>query len=242
MRSLLAATSFLTRLPAGRFIAFDATDVARSAGWFPLIGATLGAVIGFSGALLKGRLPEAVIAALLVLIDIALTGALHWDGLADTADGFGGGKDREDTLRIMRDHAIGSYGGVALAVFVALKFACYDALLGRAEWITAAIAAPALARWAILLLSAMLPYARQSVSIVDQVSRGSFLLATGISAAILLFTRSNRAWIAAGVVALVTLAFGLYCKRRIGGVTGDTLGANVTLAESAALLVFLWTP
>ena len=64
MRSLLAATSFLTRLPAGRLIAFDATDVARSAAWFPLIGAALGAAIGFFGALLKGYLPEGVIAVL----------------------------------------------------------------------------------------------------------------------------------------------------------------------------------
>ena len=241
MRSLLAATSFLTRLPAGRLITFDAADVARSAGWFPLIGATLGAVIGLSGALLRGHLPAAVIAALLVLIDVALTGALHWDGLADSADGFGGGKDRDDVLRIMRDHSIGSYGGVALAVFVALKFACYEALLDGGNWITAAIATPMLGRWAILLLSATLPYARQSASIVDHVGKGSLLWATLITAAILLAIRSDRAWIGAGVVALVTLAFGLYCRHRIGGITGDTLGANVALSESAALLVFLWT-
>ena len=82
-------------------------------GWFPLVGALLGAIYSLAAALLKGHLPASVIAVLIVLLDALLTGALHFDGLADTADGFGGGATREDILRIMRDHAIGTYGGVA---------------------------------------------------------------------------------------------------------------------------------
>ncbi len=108
MKWFLAAIAFLTRFPVGRWVAFDAEDVAHSAGWFPLIGTFLGAIYSLAAVLLKGHLPSAVIAVLLVLLDALATGALHFDGLADTADGFGGGKDREDILRIMRDHAIGS--------------------------------------------------------------------------------------------------------------------------------------
>ena len=82
--------------------------------------------------MLKGYLPLGVVAVLLLLLDALVTGALHFDGLADTADGFGGGQSREDILRIMRDHAIGSYGGVALVVLVALKVTAYAAVLRRA--------------------------------------------------------------------------------------------------------------
>ncbi len=112
MRSLLVAISFLTRLPAGRFAAFNAEDVSHSAGWFPVVGLLLGAIYALAAFLLKSHLPLVMVAVLLVILDALATGALHFDGLADTADGFGGGKNREDILRIMRDHAIGSYGGV----------------------------------------------------------------------------------------------------------------------------------
>src|SRR5580700_2888992 len=144
MRSLLAAIAFLTRIPVGRFAAIEATDVAHSAGWFPLIGVLLGAIYSLAAALLKSCLPLQVVAVLLVILDALATGALHYDGLADTADGFGGGKSREDTLRIMRDHAIGSYGGMALATLVALKVTTYAALLRQSNWIAAFILTPAL--------------------------------------------------------------------------------------------------
>jgi cobalamin 5'-phosphate synthase/cobalamin synthase len=129
MRSLLAAISFLTRLPSGRWISFDAMQVARAAGWFPLIGIVLGGISGLAAALLRGHLPSAIVAVLIVVLDAVLTGALHFDGLADTADGFGGGKDREDVLRIMRDHNIGSYGGTALILLIALKVVAYSVVL-----------------------------------------------------------------------------------------------------------------
>ena len=92
-----------------------------------------------AASLLKDHLPFTVIAVLLVTLDALATGALHFDGLADTADGFGGGKSRDDVLRIMRDHAIGSYGGLALALLVTLKVTAYAALLQQRDCIPALI-------------------------------------------------------------------------------------------------------
>jgi adenosylcobinamide-GDP ribazoletransferase len=239
VKSFLAAIAFLTRLPVGRFAAFDAADVAHSAGWFPLVGILLGVICSLA-ALLKGYLPLAVVAVLLVLLDALVTGALHFDGLADTADGFGGGKSREDILRIMRDHAIGSYGGVALVVLVALKVTAYDALLKQSNWIPALILTPALGRWSILLLTATLPYARPSASVADGMGKRPLFWGTAVIAVTLVAAMSGRAWIATAAVGAVTASFGFYCHRRIAGITGDTLGANLQLCECAALLTFLW--
>lgn len=241
MKSLVAAIAFLTRIPVGRLVALDAADVARSAGWFPLVGVLLGTMYWAAAALLKGHLPVGVVAVVLVLVDAAATGALHFDGLADSADGFGGGRNREDVLRIMRDHAIGSYGATALVVLVALKVTAYASLLTRSNWMPALILTPALGRWSILLLTAALPYARTSASVVTSMGRLSLIQGTVLMVVALLVARSIRAGGAAGVVVGVSAVFGFYCRRRIGGITGDTLGANVQLSECAALLTFLWT-
>jgi len=219
----------------------DASDVARSAGWFPLVGLLLGSIYWLASLLLKDHLPVAVVAALLIILAAMVTGALHFDGLADTADGFGGGKNREDILRIMRDHAIGSYGGVALAAVVLLKGTAYASLLGQSDWVAPIVLTPAIGRWSILLLTATLPYARQSESVAAGMGRISLLWGTAIMVAALAIAMSLRACIAIVSSALVTALFGYYCRRRIGGITGDTLGANLQLSECAALLTFLWT-
>jgi adenosylcobinamide-GDP ribazoletransferase len=244
VKSLLAAIAFLTRIPVGKVAAFDTAEVAHSAGWFPLIGVLLGTVYSLAAALLRNCLPLEVVAVLLVILDALVTGALHYDGLADAADGFGGGKSREDILRIMRDHAIGSYGGLALASLVALKVTAYAALLTQSNWIAALILTPALGRWSILLLTATLPYARPSASAIERMGKRSLLYgtATVLAAMIaaMIATTSGRAWVAMAAATAVTAAFGFYCRRRIAGITGDTLGANLQLCESAALLTFIW--
>jgi cobalamin 5'-phosphate synthase/cobalamin synthase len=230
MRSLAAAVSFLTRLPLGRLVSFDAADVARSAGWFPLVGLLVGAICAGAAFLLRAHLPLALVAVILIAMDALLTGALHFDGLADTADGFGGGKDRDDVLRIMRDHAIGSYGGTALVLLVGFKAAAYAALLGGDRWFVAVLLTPAMGR-----------YARKTASVVSDMSKGAVVWGTLILAAAVAASRLWSAGAAAATAVMVSACFGVYCRRKIGGITGDTLGANVQLCECAALLAFLWT-
>ena len=241
MNSFFAAIAFLTRLPVGRFAEFDALAVGRSAGWFPLVGGILGAIGCGVAALLKDHLPSMVVAALLVVLDALLTGALHMDGLADTADGFGGGRTAEDVLRIMRDHAIGSYGGLALVLLVALKVAAYTTLLQQHNWIPALVVIPALSRWSMLLLTAALPYARPSPSAAGGMGGSALLWGTATIVAMLAVAGTVPGWLAAVAIAVVTACFGRYCHNRIAGITGDTLGANLELSECAALLAFVWT-
>lgn len=241
MKSLAAALSFLTRLPVGRWIEFNSNDVARSAGWFPLIGILVGGICAGLAASLKEHLPLLMVAVLLVAVDALLTGALHFDGLADTADGFGGGKNREDILRIMRDHNIGSYGGVALVLLIALKTAAYSSLLQREHWLSAIILTTALGRWSILILPALLPYARQTASVIDQMGKISLVWGTLTVAVAIFVSQAGRALAASAAVVVVSICFGLYCRRKISGITGDTVGANLQLCECAALVVFVWT-
>jgi len=240
MKSLLAAVSFLTRLPVGRLVTFDAADVARSAGWFPLVGLLLGAIAGGVAFLLRGHVPSMLLAVLLLVVEALLTGALHFDGLADTADGFGGGRTRDDVLRIMRDHAIGSYGGTALALLVVLKVTAYAALLEREIWFVAILLTPAIGRWSILLMTAALHYARQTPSVVSEMGKGALIGGSFILAVAIAVSRLWCSGAAAAAAIVVSAGFGLYCRRKIGGITGDTLGANLQLCECAALVAFLW--
>ena len=140
----------------------------------------------------------------------------------------------------MRDQAIGSYGGLALAALVALKTTVYTALLQQNNWLPALILTPALGRWSMLLLTAALPYARPSASVIEGMGRRSLLWGTVPVVIALVVAQSSRGWIAGTVTAATTAAFGLYCRRRIAGITGDTLGANLQICESAAILTFVW--
>lgn len=238
MRTLLAAIAFMTRVPVP--LAFTREEVGRAAGWFPLVGAMLGVAYAGLALLIGTHLPFGITAVLLVALEALATGALHFDGMADTADGFGGGRTREDVLRIMRDHCIGSYGGTALILTIALKAAAYHALLGTGSAVVALILAPALGRWTILPLSLFLPYARESASVAQAIGKGTALWGTFWAVALVTLARSPQALAAAAAVLVVTFLFGRYCRRQIGGFTGDTLGANVQLSEITVLLAFVW--
>jgi len=182
--------------------------------------------------------PPLVSAVLLVSLEAALTGGLHLDGLADTADGFGGGHTREDTLRIMRDHAIGSYGGAALSLAILLKVAAMAALIGGSQVVAALLLAPVLGRWSAVVLMATQPYAREGGSPARFVGRVELAVATVLAVA----AAAVEPWRgAAAVVAVAALAavWGWRCRRRIGGVTGDTIGAGVVMAECVVLAVFV---
>ncbi len=245
MRQILVAISFLTRLPAGN-IACTAMDVGRAARWFPLVGALLGAIYIAVLKLLSPFLPALVTAVLLVAIDALLTGAMHLDGLADTADGLGAGRTREDVLRIMRDHAIGSYGASALVLAVALKIATIDALIAHASAANALLLAPVLGRWSAVFSAAMVGYARppaddsaRSVGTPARfVGRTELIVATSIAAAVALALRSWQSGIALLITAVIATAWTMLCRNRIGGVTGDTLGAGIVVVECLVLLAF----
>jgi adenosylcobinamide-GDP ribazoletransferase len=240
------AISFLTRLPAGRNSAFGGKDVARSARWFPLVGGLLGGISVGALWLLLRVFPPLVTAVLIVAIDAFLTGAMHFDGLADTADGFGGGRTRADVLRIMRDHAIGSYGGIALVLVIGLKIAAITTLANSRHAVAGLLLAPVLGRWSAVISSSTESYARppedDGPNSVGSPTRfvGRRELMTATVTAALLAAAVGR-WFGAAalvLVAVATICWGWRCRRRIGGVTGDTLGAGIEISECLILLLF----
>ena len=246
IRDFLAAVSFLTRLPAGRWFAFGPKDVARSARWFPLVGGLVGAIGAAALALLTKLFPPFVCAVLVTGLVAFLTGAMHLDGLADTADGFGGGRTPDDVLRIMRDHAIGSYGGVALVLAIALKVVSISALLDARRAVTAIILAPVLGRWSSVLLSSTQAYARPATDTAGTagaptrlVGKVELLIATVTVVIFALLLHPLAGFVSLGAVGILSAAWAWICRQKIRGITGDTLGACIEASECLVLLVFL---
>ena len=241
LRAIAAATSILTRLPIAARVQIDEDDVARSLAWLPLVGVGIGGLLALAGRLLEGRLDVWPAAALIVAFWALATGAIHLDGLADSADGLGG-RDREQRLAIMRDSHIGSYGAIALVLLLVLKVGLVAGVLARGHhlWL---LAIPAIARAGSAALSVALPYARDEGTGAALVRGGhrserlAVALATAVVAA--LACARLRGVLALAAAALVVLAVGRIAQRRIGGVTGDVLGAAIELAECAALVGLL---
>jgi cobalamin 5'-phosphate synthase/cobalamin synthase len=237
MTRLLAALAFLTRVPILR--TFDASEVGRSALVFPLVGAGIGLLQLVALRLLRPHLPSLVVAVLVVALSAWVTRGLHLDGLADFADGLGGGATREDALRIMRDPAVGAFGVVALVLVLFVKIAAVDALPSP----EALVLAPALARWTAVPVGFFLPYARESEGLGAAMTAGTgrveLLGATVLAVSLSLFFPWKLAIFSWAAALLVSVFVGAMARRRLGGMTGDVLGANVELAESCALVAAL---
>ncbi|GMR21726.1 MAG: adenosylcobinamide-GDP ribazoletransferase [Acidobacteriota bacterium] len=228
MRRFLAAVAFLTRVPIRT--AFTAEDVGRASIFFPVVGVGIGALQFGLWKLTSPHLTSLVVAVAVVTLSAWLTRALHLDGLADFVDGLGGGT-RGDVLRIMKDSRIGAFGAIALVLVLCMKIAAIDAM-SKPE---AFLLAPALARWTPVALGYSLPYARSGRSSPGaHVGKLELAIATIITAGLVVVLGHA---VLAGVVVLVSTLVGVIAKRRVGGITGDVLGANIELAETAVLIV-----
>jgi adenosylcobinamide-GDP ribazoletransferase len=159
LHGALAAVCFLTRLPLGHWTALDGQDVARAGVAFPFVGAGIGATVGALAGALAGRLSALLAVVVALGAGTLLTGALHLDALADTADALGA-RGRERALEIMRDSTIGAFGAVAIALDLLVKAAALSALVGHDRVVRFAVAAGAVSRTVPVVLAAWQPYAR----------------------------------------------------------------------------------
>jgi adenosylcobinamide-GDP ribazoletransferase len=236
LRAAAAALAFLTRVPVERVVTLGPDDVARGSVLFPAVGAGIGAVVGGLAVGLDGRLTLFLAAALAVAAEALLTGAIHLDALADTADALGA-PTRERALEVMREPAIGSFGATALGLDLLVKTAALVAVVGGPDPVLAALGAFALGRAAPLALSRALPYARPGGGTGASLAGARWLwaglvLGVGIAVASL---GLRALWLVAGA-AVAAMLVGLVARRRFGGVTGDVLGATVELATVFALV------
>ncbi len=238
--SFLAACTFLTRLPLSRG-AVDSTTLGASSTWFPVVGAMVGLVGGLTLIVAGRTWPPFVAAVLSILATVLLTGALHEDALADAADGFGGGRTRDQVLEIMRDSRIGSYGAVALVLVLSARIGCLAAM-APVDGARALIGAHVLARWSSLPLMLALPYARpegSGKSFVGGATRARVLGGTLLAAGLVVAALGRRAVPVVLAASIITAMAGWYFRRRLAGITGDCLGATNQLVEVATYLVVL---
>lgn len=239
VRLLFVAIQFLTRLPVPFSHPTTEVEIGRAAAWFPAVGLIVGGIGAGVYALASmafGPGPSAV--AALAVMALATNG-FHEDGLADSFDGFGGGWTTDRVLEIMRDSRIGTYGTLALVFVVLAKYTTLVSIAPNAVW-RWLLVAHAASRWTVLPLAMLLPYARPEGAgklVADRIPAGSLVVATLTLLAVCALVPLRSAAIAMGVVVVVTLASGLYYRRRIGGITGDCLGATNQLAEVGVLAV-----
>lgn len=234
------SVAFLTRLPMPHPEGAMPPNFVRAHRMFPVVGALIGAAIGFFCLTLRWLgLPDLAAAALALGAGAILTGALHEDGLADVADGFGGGRDKQAKLEIMRDSRLGTYGALILLVCFAAKLSALASIPDRYV-VYALIAAHALGRGILPVMSVNLPYAR-----TDGLARNAGQPDAGVATtaviialliALLALSWTNAAF-AALVAGLSAIAMAWLARRQIGGQTGDVLGGAEQVAETAILLL-----
>ncbi|WP_053203747.1 adenosylcobinamide-GDP ribazoletransferase [Jiangella muralis] len=248
--ALRAAVGFLTRVPVGA-APYSGSALDRAGAWFPLVGVVVGSAglgVWWVADGLAGPLVGAVAA---VLATVIVTGALHEDGLADTADGLWGGATRERRLEIMRDSRLGTYGALALAGDLLLRVAVLASVgIGSAEGFAdggsdafadvarVLLAGHVIGRAAPLVLAAWLPPARTDgqgrrlgrLGVVDSLVAAATVLVVAVLAA------GWWAPVLLAAAAVPVLGLRRAARRRIGGVTGDVLGAGVALTTLAVAI------
>jgi adenosylcobinamide-GDP ribazoletransferase len=237
----LAAVMFLTRLPVGRLHEFREQEVASSTIYFPMVGALIGLAGGLA-LLMSAALPSFVTVLISMLVTICLTGGLHEDGLADSADGLIGGQNPQRRLEIMKDSRIGAYGALALWFSLTAKLILIESLLAvnLATAVKAIVIAHCLGRTATVALLTCLPYARIEYSkSSDFGNKVTFqqlapVLVFAVILSVLLLGFHGAFCLTAAIA--VTFICGLYFKDKIGGITGDCLGAANQLVELSAYL------
>jgi len=241
LTDLRVAVSLCTRVPVAPAMPAGEGEIARASWALPLAGL----LIGLAGAVVywlatRAHLPPQAAAALALAATILLTGAMHEDGLADTADGFGGGKTREDKLRIMRDSRIGTFGACALVISLMLRWSAISDIQNPGSVAIALVVAHTASRAMLPAFMRLVPTARTDGlsagagqppirSTIIALALGAVGLAAGFGAGAMLVGLLTLAAIG-GLLAWLSL-------KQVGGQTGDVLGAVEQMGEAAVLLI-----
>ena len=236
---LLAAFRFLTIVPISWRSERDGKYFQHSLPYFPVLGAIIGCVVGGVSFLLHTITTAAVGSVLTIIMLAMISGCLHLDGLADTADGFFSSRPKERMLEIMRDSRIGAMGVIAIVFVLLLKYAALSTL-SPASMFRTVVLMPLSGRAAIVLSMVLLPYARET----EGLGKLFYSQSRGVSAmwSIILLILTAAFWgrrtmfFCCAATAITVLSFAVWCKRKIGGTTGDTLGAVCELTETAVAI------
>ena len=239
MTGLLGAIVFLTRVPVRTS---RSLDTAGSVPWFPIVGLLLGGLVGGVAALLEPWASPSVAAGVAIVVGLLVTGCFHEDGLGDVADAFVGGWTRDDRLRILKDSRHGTYGVAAIVSSITLRFVALGALVaaGPKAAVIGAVAAHGLARaGAVGTMLVARPATGEGLGAdyVARLRRGPTAIGIGATIAIVSFVGGWWVAAAAATVAVTTTAVVTWSRRKIGGFSGDVLGAIEQCAEIAVFVV-----
>lgn len=242
MSSFLLALEFLTIFPSSLKRPPGDNELANSTGFFPFVGSLIGGFLIGIDILLSFIFPATIVNLFLILSLAIITGCIHLDGLADTIDGMGGGSSREDILRIMRDSRIGSFALIGMILFLLLKLISLQEIPLYVKYNSLLLMAIS-GRYSIVQLAFSHSYARteegKAKVYAGNIGKKSFLNAGLFSlvASIILFGWQGILLFI--IIILFTIGLGRYFERRIGGITGDNLGAGEELNELMILLLIL---
>ena len=244
---LLAALQFFTRIPVPSPALYDSATRNHALKYFPLIGWLVGAACAAVYFLAAAYWPASVAVICCVIAGLLLTGALHEDGFADSCDGFGGGWDKAQVLAIMKDPRIGNYAALGLILILLLKIAVLIELAAESDEIVviALLLGHSASRLLVLPIPWLLDYARaaddsKSHAMVEAGFSTRMLATSSLFVLLpLLYFRVPLFWYAFASAALVACLLGLYFRHRLGGYTGDCLGATQQVTEVTIYLTLL---
>ena len=243
-RELLIALQFLTVITIRKTLPFNEVAFGRSAAFFPLVGGILGGIVWGLDRILSLLIPSTLLSVVLMAALAILSRGLHLDGLADSADGFFGGRDRQHCLDIMKDSHIGTFGVLALTGVLLLKVRALDLLVGEVR-AHALFLAPLLSRWALVGMAFRSRPARDEglgALLVRNVYGRELLWASTFAFVVTTIVGGRAGLLLFAVITGITVGVTRYCHHRLGGVTGDTCGAIGELVETVALCWYAgWT-
>lgn len=240
MKRFLIALQFLTILPVKVKSRVEEKDFCASLLYFPLVGLLIGLLLLLSAFLLS-PLPSLLKGAIILIISIIVTGGIHLDGFADTCDGFYGNRPKEEILKIMRDSHIGVMGVVGVASLLILKYSLIISLPQNILW-KSLIMMATFSRWAQSFACFLSRYVRsegKAKYFIEHKSKIGFLIGSIFTIVLFLLLAQLEGAAVLAVSILPVLLFMSYAKKKIGGMTGDTIGATSEIAETAALFFAL---
>lgn len=239
---LLLAFQFLTILPISLPRKAEESDFGKSTSFFPVVGLAQGLILLFIYKLFSLVLPEPVVNVLVLLSLVILAGGLHVDGFCDTVDGLAGRRGRDEALHIMKDSSVGAFTSVGVMLLFLMKYAGLISLpVGHRSGVI--VAMPVFSLWSMVLLARLHHYARveggTGKAFVEHTGNRELATASLITLVVTLVAMSYIGLLVYFLIFMVTLFMGEYFRQRLGGVTGDALGAAKEVNDALVLLFTL---
>lgn len=241
IKNFINAVEFLTIFTVSRKHDVTEGDLAKSVVYFPMVGFLIGVILNYSDKALAWTVPPTIANALLLIMLVLITRALHIDGLADTLDGIMGGHDRMSRLEIMKDSRLGTAGALGIVLLLLVKYLCFNNLFDN-DKASALLIAPMLGRWSQILMVFRANYGREQgmgSAFVGHLRSSGMIATSAVALGLAVFVSGIWAAILIASVALFTIVCRWYLVRKLGGVTGDAIGAVSELNEALTLLLFV---